>query len=451
MFMTKLKLATAALVAIVVLGSGAGWFAHRALADNSRGDDRRASGSGSERPGDRGSGSERPGDRGSGSERPGERGSGREDRGDLMSGKVVDVAKDAKSFAIETAGATRDDSPARTQITIGDKTTVIYHGVGTDGAKPTVGYMANVKPVEKGKDLAEAITFTAPTGVYGGRGERADLAGKIVEIARDGKGFTIETPSGRPRVDEPKRTELKFNDKTVLVYSNVGKGGAKLTEGLEVQVVLEDPTGNTPGVVYLRGTQQTSGRGEERRAADVAGKVVAVGKDEKSVTIEVAAVRGGREERPAEPAEPTKVEVKLNDTTDVAFYNVGPDATKIVEGMMVHIWLASGSKDVAGIAAFAGTVKDRWALHAGKLTAVSKDGKTITIEIPTAPPKERGEEPKPPTKMEFVISTKTRVSYNGVGSGEAKPTEGYAVQVRADEGAKEAFEITFMKGGVRGR
>src|ERR1051326_208635 len=104
-----------------------------------------------------------------------------------MSGKVVDVAKDAKSFAIETAGATRDDSPARTQITIGDKTTVIYHGVGTDGAKPTVGYMANVKPVEKGKDLAEAITFTAPTGVYGGGGGRAGPAGGNVGAARRGQ------------------------------------------------------------------------------------------------------------------------------------------------------------------------------------------------------------------------------------------------------------------------
>jgi RNA polymerase sigma factor (sigma-70 family) len=436
MYLTKLKLATAALMALAILGGGAGWVTHRALADNSR--------SGGSSSGDR---AERPG-------QPRERGSasGDDAKSERISGKVTDVAKDGKSFAIETPGATREDSSIKRQVTIGDKTVVNYSAVGTDGATPTAGYTAQVMLVEPGKDIAATINFQGAAGGYG-RGGRTDVSGKVAAVARDGKGITVEIPSANPRTEDPKRIDLTFNNKTVLVFSNVAKGGASLAEGLHAQVVLEDPTGTVAAIVSLKGAaREDVGRGEERRDADIAGKVVAVGKDEKSITVEVPPARGtGREERPTEPVEPKKVDIKLNDNTSIAFYSVNSDETKVVEGMTVRIWLASGSKDTAATANFNGTPRQRWATHAGKITAVSKDGKTITVEIPPPPPKERGEEPKSPTKMEFVISSKTHVCYNGVGTGEAKPTEGFMANVSVDEGANEAFEVFFSKGGSRGR
>src|SRR5262249_41377210 len=144
--------------------------------------------------------------------------------------------------------------------------------------------------------------------------------------------------------------------------------------------------------------------------------------------------------------EPKKVDVTLGDKVTVVYFNVGPEGTKIVEGMQAQMWTAEGSKEI-GLVVVAGTVKERGTTVEGKVVAVSKDGKTVTLEQrPTA----RGEDAP---KIDVKITDKTRVAYNGVGPDGARPTEGYYAQVRLEEGSKDkAAQVMFGKpGGERGR
>ncbi len=439
-FLTKLKIATAALVALAALGTGAGWITHSVLADDSR-----------PRTQDHESASRGPGDKGRGSDR-------RPDTGEKttreaaappdVSGKVTDVAKDGKSFAILVPATTRGDEPSKAQVTLGDKTLVTYFGVGPDGAAPSADYSAEVKFAEKGKDLATGVVFRGAVAGYG-RGGRNDISGRVIAVARGGKGLTLELPRdrSRPRDEEAPRAEYKFDDKTQLIFSGIARGGANLAEGLEARIQLDDPKGNVPLVVFLQGTQQAPDR--SRPEADIAGKVLAVGKDEKSITVEM--FPAAPKERGSAPAESKQLEIKLSDSAELAFFNVGRNGTTITAGFLVRIWLVPGSKDTAAKASFTGTVKERGTVLSGKVIGVGKDGRSVTVELAPTRSRERGEEPKEPTKTEIIISDRTRVSYYGVGPGEARPAEGLAVQVRLDEAGKEAWDITFTKEVARAR
>ena len=79
--------------------------------------------------------------------------------GSEAAGKVVGVAKDGKSFTLETAARGRGEEPKSIESKITDKTRIAYLGVGPNGAKPSDGYMAQVQLEEGSKDTAEQIMF----------------------------------------------------------------------------------------------------------------------------------------------------------------------------------------------------------------------------------------------------------------------------------------------------
>src|SRR5207249_4277624 len=103
MLLTKLKIATAALLAVAILGTGAGSVAHWALADAADGREDRAQRGAAER----------------------DAGGGREEAKALVAGKVVAVANDGKSFTLEVAGRGRGDDAVeakKIEVKLGDKT-----------------------------------------------------------------------------------------------------------------------------------------------------------------------------------------------------------------------------------------------------------------------------------------------------------------------------------------
>ena len=73
------------------------------------------------------------------------------------------------------------------------------------------------------------------------------------------------------------KVELRFNDKTVLAFNNVGKDGAKMTEGYMASVSLEDGSKDMAAIVEFYARKPARRRDEEAR--DVIGKVVAAAKD----------------------------------------------------------------------------------------------------------------------------------------------------------------------------
>jgi hypothetical protein len=322
-------------------------------------------------------------------------------------------------------------------VKIGEKTTVTYHGVGPNGAEPTASYGAAVRFEEGSKEVAAGVTFTGPEAARRG----PDVAGTLVGATRDGKGITIEVPAGRgaERGAEAKKVTVTIDDKTVLAFSNVAEGEAKMTAGQTAQVWYADDVrvaGNRiAGKVQFIGTAEEGRRNEPR--PDAVGKVVAVADGGKSITIEVP-VRG---------EEPTRMQVKIGEKTTVVYHNVGVDGAKPAEGMQARVWLSdTARKGLAAKLHLTGTVPERWTVLTGKVVAVAKDGSSFTVE---QPPAVRGEGP---TRTEIKLTPRTRIAFFGVGTGEAKPAEGLQAQVQLIDGSKEtAAQVTFSKPGDRGR
>jgi RNA polymerase sigma factor (sigma-70 family) len=158
-------------------------------------------------------------------------------------GRVLTVTPDAKVIVVEVQGG-RGEEATQHRFKLDDSTRLVFLTVGPDGAKPTVGQRATIWLAEGSKDTAARISF------QGAVKEREELVvGKVVAVAPGGKGVTLEIrPQGR---EEAPRKEIKFNDKTEIVFHGVGPGGAKPTEGQLAQVWLEEGSKDTAARVLF--------------------------------------------------------------------------------------------------------------------------------------------------------------------------------------------------------
>jgi hypothetical protein len=272
------------------------------------------------------------------------------------------------------------------------------------------------------KDVAATVVFSAEHG--GRRGP--DVMGTVVN-GTDNKSVTLE---GRPqeRGAQAPKVAIPFDDKTVLVFSNVGPGDAKITAGYQAGVWYADD-GKTAAKVQFMGSADERRRDEKR--PDSMGKVVKA--DGKALVIEAPAGRG---------AEPTRTTITLGDKTALVFHNVPANGTKVAEGMQAQVWLADGSKDTAAKVYLLGTVPERWATVRGRVVTVvsTKAGTTVTVEQPATV---RGEEPK---RIEVKMTAKTKAVFFGVGPDEAKIVEGMRAQARLLDGSTDtASEVMFTK------
>jgi RNA polymerase sigma factor (sigma-70 family) len=432
MTMTSVKTAAAALLALAVVGTGIGWAA--SAADRPDRTDQRAPAvvnapAPAPAPAPATEGAPAAQDRGTQPLRGGER--------PFTVGKVVEVAKDGKSFTMEVPPQARGEERSKVTVKIGEKTAVAYNGVGMNGAGPTAGYGAAVRFEEGSKELAAGVVFTGPEAARRG----PDIAGTVTAVHKDNTGTRI-TIAQRPRERgaEAETVTVAFDAKTVLAFSNVAAGEAKITAGQTAQVRYADDVrvaGNRiAGKVHFIGHADPGRR--DVKQPDAVGKVVAVADGGKAITVEVPSVVRGEE--------PTRTEVKIGDKTTVVYYNVVADGAKLAEGMEAQVWLSDTVKGTAAKLYLTGTVPERWTTLNGKVVAVAKDGSSFTME---QPPAARGEEP---TRTEIKLTAQTKVAFFGVGPGEAKPAEGLQAQVQLLDGSKDtAANVTFSKPGDRGR
>jgi hypothetical protein len=157
---------------------------------------------------------------------------------------------------------------------------------------------------------------------------------------------------------------------------------------------------------------------------DLSGQIEAVSDDGKSITLAIPPkVKGD---------DPTRIEVKINDKTKLTYFGVEANGENPTVGYVALVWLVEGSQDTAasvklGLKDGGGKGPD---FH-GIITAVSKDAKTITVEIP---PEEKGGESK---KIEVKLTDKTKTSYFGVGATGEMPTVGYVILVWLRDGSKD--------------
>ena len=443
MFITKIKLVAAAVLTLAILGTGAGSIAHWASARSATGPQTVAQNRPQQSVQPVAQESQpvaqesyfvdptiedpRQPDQLVAQERPRENPN---PNATTVAGKVVSVAKDGKGFVVETAQGRGGDEAKKVAVTIGPKTTVSYSGVTTGGAVPTEGYAVQVSME---KDVPVSVTFHGSERA----GRNPDHTGKIVAV--NGNAVTLEVGGDRRERNEAvQKIELQLNERTTLIFSSIGKGGAKLAEGLGAQVWLAPGVkGNVVAKMQVRGTEPPLvNRGEP--GPELMGKISAVSADGKSFTLSGAGKNRGDED--------ITTEVKVSDKATIVFNNVGVDGAKLAVGSQAGIWLAAGSKDTADKIMVTGAVIDRTPVVAGPISNVSKEGTTITISQPA---KERGGEP---ITIIIKVTPQTRISYFNVGPNEARLTDGLMAQVLLVDGSKDtAAQVILSKPGAGGR
>jgi RNA polymerase sigma factor (sigma-70 family) len=161
-------------------------------------------------------------------------------------GRVIAAAPDGKTFTLEVPGKNRGDAPTKWEVKVDDKTRFLLRNVGPDGDKPVVGSVVQVWLADGSQDTAAKVSITGAP-----RERDVLLSGKVVAIAKDGQGLTLEAAGARGRGEPVKKVDIKFTDKTNLIYHGVGTGGAKLTEGYHAQVWLEEGSMDTAAQIYL--------------------------------------------------------------------------------------------------------------------------------------------------------------------------------------------------------
>ncbi len=269
----------------------------------------------------------------------------------------------------------------------------------------------------------------------------ANLRGKIVAVAEDGKSLTLETvapPANRGEEPVKNQVSLKINDKTELKFFGVALDGAKLSEGMLAQVWT------TAGARDVATKIQIGSGRENRLGPDVSGKVTNLSKDGTTLTLEIGRGESGK-----------TVEVKLTVGTVLTYSGVVQGGTRPTVGYTADVWLERASKtDAAAInfraggrAAESGRGTGQAAIN-GTLVAIGNDGKLLTVQKPA---QERGGQAE---RVEIKITDKTRITYNNITADGAKLTEGSTVHVLLVEGSSDtaaSVTVTPQKGKVKER
>lgn len=339
-------------------------------------------------------------------------------------GKIVAIAKDGKTITLEVAPAGRGESAPKTaNVKLTATTKLVFSGVGVGGAKLTEGYIAHVWTVAGAKDTADRIQLSG-----GAPGDRrgADLAGKVAAVAGNGKTITFKLEV-RGRDDAGPSVDIQLTDKTQTLFTNIGTGGAKPTEGYRAEVWFTEGSKDTAARATFHGSAETFQR-RARRARRAGAK----GRRRRQGRVGFAgrqnADPGDGSARPRRSGDQLKI--KLTDKTSVSYFEVGLGGDRPTDGYMAQVWLADGSKDTAGKIRFRGVPRAAPFLR-GKVIGIAKDSKSITLETPG---KERGD---PSGSIEVKLSPKTHLSFQNVGPDGAPLTEGYVAQVTLVEGSTD--------------
>lgn len=175
-------------------------------------------------------------------------GASKEPRAD-WSGRIAGLSGDGKVLTVEMPIA-KGTEPTRMEIKLTDATRESYHGVAADGANPTLGYLVQVWLAEGAQDTAARVRFFR-------NDPRQSVDGRILTVAADGSRLTVEKPPSI-KGGEPSTQEITIAGSTRLVFSNVGPGGAKLTEGYHVRGWLVDGSENIADELVLSRSEKTN-------------------------------------------------------------------------------------------------------------------------------------------------------------------------------------------------
>ncbi len=166
---------------------------------------------------------------------------------------------------------------------------------------------------------------------------------------------------------------------------------------------------------------------EEAPEEEVAGRVLAVAGDGRTLTLEMPSPERGGAAR--------QLDVRLGPRTAIAYDNVGPDGARPTRGYGARVRHANGA---AAAVVFQGSVNLRAPDLAGRVAGVARGGSGIALELPS---RERGR--TRPVTVRFT--RRTQIRFSGVGPGGARLAEDYEAQVWLDDDSRDtAAAVTFL-------
>jgi hypothetical protein len=432
MIMTKLKTITLVLLAVGVLGSGAGLLAQRAAWINPATRDT----------------SQQPAPRAGKGVRPDQDALGKTDEPTLffteeedkkpaaqdkggkkfdlpqISGKVAQVVGDGKGLAVEVHS--KPEGTRKVDVKITDQTRVTFGNVGPKEARLTEGYHADVWLDRDSKDVAARVYLRGKRNpgiaVENEKLSPPQLVLRVAAVEGDGKGVTLEQPG---KGEHPGETvAVKFTEKTRILFANVARDEAKPAKGQQARVWLDDSRDTARAVKFVGDAEGKPPEGKGKAPApDLTGRVIGLSANGKVLTAEVPA---------AEKGQLMKAEIKLSDATKESYHGVAAGGAKPTAGDQVQVWLAEGSPDTA--ARVRVTRKDPRKSVFGRVASVSADGGRITVEA------HHGDKGGETPGQEIKITAQTRLVFFNVGPGAANPAEGDHVSGWLAEGSKETAE-----------
>jgi len=229
MFASSLKLATAVLLGICMIGGGLGSLAHHALAQKPTSPKQEASVPKATK------------------DKDGKENGKAEGQPDL-NGTIAAVSNDLRTITLDLPPQIKGDSPTSVEIKLTDKTKLVYFGVDGNGETPTVGYSILVWLVKDSKDTAAAVKLGRKDGLDQGKGP--DFSGQITAVSKDAKSITVAVASEN-KGEGPKKVEIRLTDKTKLSYFGVDQAGQTPTVGYVVIVWLVKDSKDTAAGLRL--------------------------------------------------------------------------------------------------------------------------------------------------------------------------------------------------------
>jgi RNA polymerase sigma factor (sigma-70 family) len=325
---------------------------------------------------------------------------------------VLRVDPDGKRLLLELRSKA-EGSASQKEITLTDRTQLVFSNVGPNEARLTKGYGAEVWLEKDSPDVAARVRLNGTRNSK----KAPHRVGQVVGVADGEQGFTLS----RPAKGEPaEQFAVRFTDRTRLVFSDVARGGATITAGYEARVWSDgDAPESAKSVTFLGNAEGKPAAGKEPKA-DRVGRIVGLSGDGTVLTVELHPTKG--------PG-PTRTEIRLTEATRESYHGVAANGANPAEGDLVQVWLAEGSADTAARVRF--VRPDPRRSIDGRIAAVSEDGSRVTVAV--APGVKDGE----PVRRDILITAQTDLVFANVGPGSARLTEGDRVRGWLAEGSED--------------
>jgi hypothetical protein len=170
-------------------------------------------------------------------------------------GLISAVAQDGTSFTIDVPGVKmKGEEPKfeKVELKLSKDSKQVFMTAGPGMAKVTVGQTASIWVNPNTRD-------TVAVGVFQHKKQevQAELSGKVMAAADDGKSFTLLIPPMKSKAGEEvaggKEVKVALSDTSRIIFVNVAPNQAKIINGYAARVILAEGSKDNVATVIFTG------------------------------------------------------------------------------------------------------------------------------------------------------------------------------------------------------